>query len=308
MEIAKVVVNQTSGCCTTRARIPAGIVGAKVSVSFSDPIWEGLQKTVVFRGAESRIAEFDGTTAIVPAEAVAKAGETLFFGIWGFDAQRELQLPLIEVRIGIVEESTNPNHDPDTDPSLPVWAQTQAMIGNLENLNTTAKENLVVAINETARGGAAIELVESFTLEESTSSIVRNQRPDGTSYGFKTIFVLLRVKNALANKWIKFIATYDRNLYSHPGNAYATVLDGFQYYTVAEGRTVDIHMGVQEINGVVMHTMSNASSNPGYHAYPTTVNSALRYNLDFAQIIRMEITSEVPIAAGTEVLIYGVSV
>ena len=40
--------------------------------------------------------------------------------------------------------------DPDPDPELPVWAQLQAQLGDLAQLDTTEKENLVWAINELA--------------------------------------------------------------------------------------------------------------------------------------------------------------
>lgn len=50
MEIAKILVNQTTGHCMVRRRIPAGLVGGTVSVEFDDPIWDRLVKTVVFRG------------------------------------------------------------------------------------------------------------------------------------------------------------------------------------------------------------------------------------------------------------------
>lgn len=74
MEIARIEVGRTTGTCTRRGRIPAGIVGASVQVSFTDPVWHNLIKTVVFRGKETRIAEFDGAVAVIPHEVVAEPG------------------------------------------------------------------------------------------------------------------------------------------------------------------------------------------------------------------------------------------
>lgn len=136
MEIAKIIVKGTTGFCYMRKRIPAGLVGGTVSVVFEDPQWASIAKTVIFRGAETRIAQFDGSNAIIPAETVAKPGSALFFGIWGYDAETGLQLPLIEVRIGIVETATDPEADPGADPSLPVWADLQNRVENLEERPT----------------------------------------------------------------------------------------------------------------------------------------------------------------------------
>ena len=81
MEIAKVLVYSTSGVAESRNRIPAGAVGLTVSVVFADPVWERLTKTVVFRGACSKIAEFDGKKAVIPWEVMALPDTRLYFGI-----------------------------------------------------------------------------------------------------------------------------------------------------------------------------------------------------------------------------------
>lgn len=122
MNISDVVVNQTTGMCLARERIPAGIVGATVTVHFADPIWDGLEKKVVFRGDElSKIADkFDGTTAVIPAEVIAEPGTALYFGIWGYAPDGSLQIPLIEVRLGRTERATDPGSDPEADPGLPI--------------------------------------------------------------------------------------------------------------------------------------------------------------------------------------------
>ena len=130
MNIAKVQVGTTTGRCLFRRQIPAKLVGGTVSVEFVDPIWDRLSKTVVFRCGESKIAEFDGVEAVIPWELLEKPGKRLYFGIWGNDS--ELQLPLIEVPIGIIEAATDPDADPSTDPTLPVWAQLQRDLEELK--------------------------------------------------------------------------------------------------------------------------------------------------------------------------------
>ena len=132
MIIAKIRVNATTGVCVNRRRIPAGLVGGTVAVEFADPIWNKLAKTVVFRGNGSYPAKFDGSLATIPWEAVSQPGHRLFFGIWGSDPDSGLQLPLIEVDIGVTETSTDPEATPGTDPTLPIWAQLQAEIAQLK--------------------------------------------------------------------------------------------------------------------------------------------------------------------------------
>lgn len=133
MEIAKILVGSTSGGCLKRSRIPAGrVVGLTVSVEFGDPIWDDMIKTVVFRGTGSRIADFDGKTAVIPWEILAEPGTRIYFGIYGHNPETGLQIPLIEVNIGETEKATDPQTDPGTDPTLPIWAQLQEEIEQLK--------------------------------------------------------------------------------------------------------------------------------------------------------------------------------
>lgn len=132
VELAKILVHKTTGHCLIRRQIPARAKETCVSVEFDDPVWDGLVKTVVFRGNGKKIAEFDGETAIVPWEVLENPGPTLWFGIWGSDPDTGLQLPLIEVRIGPIEESTDPDADPGTDPTLPIWAQLKQDVEQLK--------------------------------------------------------------------------------------------------------------------------------------------------------------------------------
>lgn len=132
MEIARIEVGRTTGACTRRERIPAGIGGASVQVSFTDPVWDNLIKTVVFRGKGTKIAEFDGAVAEIPHEVIPEPRIALYFGIFGHDPNTDLQIPLIEVYLGTTEKSTDANADPGTDPTLPIWAQLQKDVEQLK--------------------------------------------------------------------------------------------------------------------------------------------------------------------------------
>ena len=55
--------------------------------------------------------------------------------------------------LGKVQSAVEPSGDPSADPTLPVWAQLQEQIGDLDDLKTYNKDNLVAAINEARQSG-----------------------------------------------------------------------------------------------------------------------------------------------------------
>ena len=156
MEVAKIFVASTSGIARNRKRIPAGktVSGLTVSVEFTDPVWEDMIKTVVFRGTDSRIAEFDGKTAVIPWEVLTEPGVRIWFGIFGHNPDTGMQLPLIEVDIGVTERATDPLADPGTEPTLPIWAQLQQEVDQL-------KESTEAGLGITgAKVGQTVEIIE----------------------------------------------------------------------------------------------------------------------------------------------------
>ena len=160
MKIAEVKVAKTT-CETTRlAPIPRGIVGAVVAVEYTDPAWDSLRKTVVFRGAATKDVLDAGNEIVIPAEVVSKAGGSLYMGVYGVDAENHVAIPTIWTELGVIQGAATPSGDASTAPSLPVWAQIQAMVGDLGTLDTEAKSNLVAAINEALTKGGEIAPAE----------------------------------------------------------------------------------------------------------------------------------------------------
>ena len=160
MKIAEVRV---SGCrCETvhLEPIPRGIVGAVVAVEYTDPAWDFLRKTVVFRGAATKDVLDAGNEIVIPAEVVSKAGGSLYMGVYGVDAENHVAIPTIWTELGVIQGAAAPSGDASTAPSLPVWAQIQAMVGDLGTLDTEAKSNLVAAINEALTKGGEIAPAE----------------------------------------------------------------------------------------------------------------------------------------------------
>ena len=160
MKIAEVRV---SGCRCETVRlepIPRGIVGAVVAVEYTDPAWDSLRKTVVFRGAATKDVLDAGNEIVIPAEVVSKAGGSLYMGVYGVDAENHVAIPTIWTELGVIQGAAAPSGDASTAPSLPVWAQIQAMVGDLGTLDTEAKSSLVAAINEALTTGGEIAPAE----------------------------------------------------------------------------------------------------------------------------------------------------
>ena len=160
MKIAEVRV---SGCRCETVRlepIPRGIVGAVVAVEYTDPAWDSLRKTVVFRGAATKDVLDAGNEIVIPAEVVSKAGGNLYMGVYGVDAEDHVAIPTIWTELGVIQGAATPSGDASTAPSLPVWAQIQAMVGDLGTLDTEVKSNLVAAINEALTKGGEIAPAE----------------------------------------------------------------------------------------------------------------------------------------------------
>lgn len=161
MKIAQVNVSTIHAYPIRRVKIPAGIIGAQIRFNYTDPMWGSLDKTAVFKaGGVTKDVLHVGEVVTIPAEVVAKPGTDLKAGIYGTDAEGNIAIPTLWANVGPVMDAADPSGDPTTDPSLPVWAQIKAMIGNLDDLNTEAKQNLVAAVNEALTKGGTVDAAE----------------------------------------------------------------------------------------------------------------------------------------------------
>lgn len=147
--------------------VPKGIKKAKVRFEYADPMWDGLSKTVVFRAGDvTKDVLNAGELVDIPPEVVTEVGEILKVGVYGEG------IPTLWADLGRIRDATDPSGDESTDPSLPVWAQLLLMVGDLKSLNTTAKENLVAAVNEVLQKGGGTadpeeirEIVDKYLAE-----------------------------------------------------------------------------------------------------------------------------------------------
>lgn len=151
--------------------LTAGMVGVPVTIVY-DQAWEGLAKTLVCKGGgKTRKLYNVGTGAVVAPEVLACRrweDNGLYLGVEGRDAEGELVMPSTFAYCGEIlpgAQSTCPESD---QPENPVWAQILTQLGDLDQLNTPRRDNLVAAIN--ASIGRSQDGVESIQIAYQTSA------------------------------------------------------------------------------------------------------------------------------------------
>lgn len=158
--------------------LTAGMAKAvTVEFVFSDD-WSGLTKTAVFSASRTTVdvleSAWDGNKVVVPHEILADAGPIARVGVYGANADG-LILPTVWVTLGKVMPAAEPSGDPGADPTLPIWAQLQNQIGDLDNLKTYNKGNLVDAINEArssgGSGGGGYTIGDGLKLDAATNTL-----------------------------------------------------------------------------------------------------------------------------------------
>lgn len=186
----KIYISGNRADVIEREPLTSGTVGKVLNFAFTED-WRLLIKYAVFEGSGRRIALTNiGDSCIIPHEVLAKHGGALRVGVYGRTADGSAATPTVYAQLGIIQRGADPNADPSTKPTLPVWAQLQAQIGDLSNLTTEDKTSLVAAINEAAKsgggsGGKDGTGIESITYkgeDESGGNMYTVLLTDGTSY------------------------------------------------------------------------------------------------------------------------------
>ena len=161
----KVRYSKVNGRCMLREPLTSGMVGQPIHFEYSHD-FDGLAITAVFTDGKNTVNVVNpGNECIIPHEVLTTVGATVKVGIYAVKGD-ELVIPTVYATIGVVLKGADPSGDVSTDPTLPVWAQVQEAIGNLNDLNTEAKNNLVAAINEVAQtGGGGESLTDDDIIE-----------------------------------------------------------------------------------------------------------------------------------------------
>lgn len=227
----KINVSRTCAEATQRERLTSGMQGVELFFSFSAD-WDNLVKTAVFEGSGRRIALTNiGDSCIIPHEVLAKHGGALRVGVYGRTADGSAATPTVYAQLGIIQRGADPNADPSTKPTLPVWAQIQAQIGDLSDLTTEDKTNLVAAINEAAKSGGGggkdgkdgtgITSITYKDKDDDGGNVYTVLLTDGTSYE------ITAPKGAKGDKG-------DKGDTGSPGAAGHTPEKGVDYWTAAD--------------------------------------------------------------------------
>lgn len=153
------------------SRITSGTVGLPIEFEF-DSQWEGLSKTALFRaGNVIKIVENLEVETVVPWEVLVKYGPWLSVGVYGTNRDGTEVIPTIWANVSPIYAGVDPDGDPSTDPTLPVWQKLLSDVGNLPGLHTEAKDNLVEAVNEAYHIAAAGGVGGLITIGNVTLSV-----------------------------------------------------------------------------------------------------------------------------------------
>lgn len=154
-----IIVTCKKACAETSCHRPlltAGMSNAEIVHFVFSEEWDGLAKTAVFTDSVITVdvlqAQWNGDEVAVPPDVTTTAGRRVRVGVYGTDGNG-VALPTIWTELGTVHAGADPSGDGSTKPVLPVWAQLQKQIGDLDDLQTYNKGNLVDAINEARSSG-----------------------------------------------------------------------------------------------------------------------------------------------------------
>lgn len=150
----KVRYSKVNGRCMLREPLTSGMVGQTIHFEYSHD-FDGLMITAVFTDGTNTINVVNpGNECIIPHEVLTTVGATVKVGIYAVRGE-ELVIPTVYATIGTVLRGANPNEGSSGSPTIPTWQQIQEIIGDLDDLETEAKNNLVAAINEAAKSGGS---------------------------------------------------------------------------------------------------------------------------------------------------------
>ena len=176
-----IIVTCKKACAETSCHRPlltAGMSNAEIVHFVFSEEWDGLAKTAVFTDSVITVdvlqAQWNGDEVAVPPDVTTTAGRRVRVGVYGTDGNG-VALPTIWTELGTVRAGADPSGDSSTKPVLPVWAQLQEQIGNLADLKTDSKDNLVAAINEArssgGSGGGGYTIGDGLKLDAATNTL-----------------------------------------------------------------------------------------------------------------------------------------
>lgn len=143
--------NKRNAVASELETLTEGSVGIKARYQFGAE-WAGLTKVPVFccgdvlEPDEERIGMITDGQCVIPHEVLIE-GLPVWAGVYGTNGST-IVIPTIWCQLGLCKPGANGDADPSADPTLPVWAQIESMIGELDDLDTENNSSIVEAINE----------------------------------------------------------------------------------------------------------------------------------------------------------------
>lgn len=119
-----------SGQMVESDTLTSGMVGRQCKLEFTSD-WDGLKKTAVFTaGSVTRDVINAGELVEIPADCLAVENVRLHVGVYGVAGDRVI--PTVIVPGPYILPGADPSGDESTNPELPVWAQLQQQIKDLQ--------------------------------------------------------------------------------------------------------------------------------------------------------------------------------
>lgn len=177
MTSIKLIVTGAKARAEVNGVLTTGMVGIPVTISY-DSTWDGLTKTLLCKSRAGTYAILNAeNSATVAPEALIDNEKKSYFdklllGVEGRNSDGTLVIPTIWAECGRIMPGANSDADESANPKNPMWAQILAMIGDLDDLNTEDKDNLIAAINEILAKGGSDSSQNSNGLSDAVSALL----------------------------------------------------------------------------------------------------------------------------------------
>lgn len=136
----KLKVSAANIAVEEKETLTEGRVGLLCRFSFTGE-WDGLAKTAVFDGADSRDVILTEDTVAVPAECLAAEGYSLSVGVYGKNAAGDIVIPTVYATVGKIQRSAYPTGKESAPPTPDVVAQIQQAAANAEAMARAVRED-----------------------------------------------------------------------------------------------------------------------------------------------------------------------
>lgn len=158
----KAKINGTELKISEREPLLAGSVGlSRIKFEFSSE-WSKLTRQIDFTNEQSgdtRRISAQGSECTVPWELLRSEGDISCY-VRGIGADGTLKLRTNDANLGTVLGSVSESAPGSGTPTPDVCDEVAAKLGDLNDLETEAKDNLVAAVNEAAHSGGGAEVFE----------------------------------------------------------------------------------------------------------------------------------------------------